>query len=100
MGPDSESWLALHAKRGNLNCHFSQFVSKNVTFYKQSQTWENYIPWERIFHHEYEFEIVISKQGFVLSNQLVMSLFAWKYVPIILSLLSENESTILKNELR
>ena len=35
---DFESWLALHARRGNLNWHFLQFVSKNMTFYKWLQT--------------------------------------------------------------
>ena len=34
---DFESWLALHAKRGNIKIVILQTVSKNVSFFKRLQ---------------------------------------------------------------
>ena len=39
-----KSWLALYAKRNNINGNLSQFVSRHVIFHKQHQTEAYYIP--------------------------------------------------------
>ena len=85
----------------NFNWEYSQFVSKNVTFYKQYyQTQETYIPLESIF--------VISMNSWSLPQNKVsfdLHLLAKfsivkKYMPMISAILSEVEDTIFKRDLK
>ena len=64
--PDSE----YTQNEGNLNWHFSQFVSKNVIFCKRLQTQANYILLENIFCYKYEFGLLPQNKAMFGSDPL------------------------------